>query len=232
MDTTELSPAEVQQEQEETLKEKLNKPVKLPPINWSVLLDDILDILETVIFYGFILLMVFSYLIRPVTVEGRSMVPTLHNGDRLVMYRLFYQPKYGDIVVVNNRSGHLLQNGEVVESSSSLDECLIKRVIATEGQELNILAATGEVYIDGVLLDEPYINEKTLTDDGAFSYPITIPDGYVFVMGDNRNHSTDSRNARVGLIKKDDILGTTFFRFGLGKDEETGESFGSIGFVE
>lgn len=228
METAELSPQEEQQEETQTPEKSARKP-----IDKKALLDDILDILETVIFYGFILLMVFSYLIRPVTVEGRSMVPTLHNGDRLVMYRLFYQPKYGDIVVVNNRSGHLLaDNGEVVESGFSLDECLIKRVIATEGQELNIVASKGEVYIDGVLLDEPYINEKTLSDDSAFSYPITIPEGYVFVMGDNRNHSTDSRNARVGLVKKDDILGTTFFRFGSGKDEETGEALGTIGFIK
>ena len=227
MDTAELSPEEQDQEEPQNPEEKKKKP-----IDKKALLDDILDILETVIFYGFILLMVFSYLIRPVTVEGRSMVPTLHDGDRLVMYRLFYQPKYGDIVVVNNRDGHLLQNGEVVESGNSLDECLIKRVIATEGQELNIVASKGEVYIDGVLLDEPYINEKTLTDDGAFSHPITIPEGYVFAMGDNRNHSTDSRNVRVGLIPKDDILGTTFFRFGLGKDPDTGEALGTIGFIE
>ncbi|MEE5992010.1 MAG: signal peptidase I [Oscillospiraceae bacterium] len=227
MDTTELSPQEEQQEETENPEEKEKKP--LDP---KALLDDVLDIVETVIFYGFVLLMVFSYLLRPVTVEGHSMVPTLHDGDRLVMYRLFYQPKYGDVVVVNNRSGHLLLDGEVVESGSSLDECLIKRVIATEGQELNIDFVNGEVYIDGVLLNESYINDRTLLNDGAFSYPITIPKGYVFVMGDNRNHSTDSRNARVGLVKKDDILGTTFYRFGLGVDKETGESLGTLGFIE
>ena len=206
-----------------------------PPLTAKFIFDEVIEIAETVLFSVFVILLIFSYLVRPVTVDGRSMVPTLQDGDRLVMYRLCYQPKQGDIVVVNDHGGHILQDGRVVNSGYSLDECIIKRVIAVSGQEININTAEGKVSVDGVVLSEPYINEPTLTNDGAFTYPLTIPEGYIFVMGDNRNHSTDSRSVTVGLVAKEDVLGTAFFRYSLGKVESTdtiGASGHSIGFVK
>ena len=100
------------------------------------------------------------------------------------------------------------------------------------GQTVRVDASVGAVYVDDVKLDEPYIAELTFTDDGAFSYPITIPEGYMFVMGDNRNHSTDSRNAMVGVVKTEDALGKAYFRYRPAKPEagDTWEK-GTIGFI-
>ena len=197
-------------------------------IDWYA---EIVDILDAMLISVFSILLIFAYFMRPVTVEGRSMVPTLYNQDKLVMYRLFYQPKAGDVVVVNNHGGHVFSGDKVVDSGASLDECIIKRVIAVGGQKIDIDTEGGRVYVDDVLLDEPYINELTMTNDRAFEYPITIPEGYVFVMGDNRNHSSDSRSIYVGLVDVNDVMGTAFFRYQPAKDEETGQKLGTIGFI-
>ncbi len=180
----------------------------------SSLLNDIIEIVETMLISVFVVLILFTYLIRPVTVDGRSMNPTLQHEDRLVMYRLLYEPKQGDIVVVYNHEGHVLDADQnIVDSGFSLNENIIKRVIAVAGQTVMVDEAAGHVYVNGVALQEDYINERTMTNDGAFVYPITIPEGYVFVMGDNRNHSTDSRSSAVGLVAVEDVLGKAFFRY-------------------
>ncbi len=199
------------------------------PVDWF---GEIAEILETMLISVFSILLIFAYLMRPVTVDGRSMVPTLYNEDKLVMFRLFYQPHVGDVVVVNNHGGHVFAGDAVVDSGASLDECIIKRVIAVSGQKVEVDADQGAVYVDDVRLDEPYINELTMTNDRAFEYPIVIPEGYVFVMGDNRNHSTDSRSAYVGLVDKNDVMGRAFFRYHAAKDKDTGEKLGSVGFVK
>lgn len=135
---------------------------------------------------------IFTFLFRIISVSGTSMYPTLHNEDRVVITNLFYDPQPGDIVVISH--------------AGEMQEPLIKRVIAVEGQTLKIDFDKGEVYVDGVLLNEPYINSKT-TKRGDAEIPEVIPEGYVFVMGDNRNDSLDSRFTRVGLIDKRYILG-------------------------
>ncbi len=197
--------------------------------------NDVIEILETMLMSVFVVLLLFTYLIRPVTVEGRSMVPTLQNQDKLVMRRILYHPHQGDIVVINNYEGHILApDGSVVNSGYALNEILIKRIIAVAGQSVEVRTDEGLVYVDGVALDEAYTNEPTLVNDGAFSYPITVPEGYVFVMGDNRNHSTDSRNPSVGLIAEEDILGNAFFRYCSVETDGTGKetvSFGTVGFI-
>lgn len=197
-------------------------------IDWF---SEITDILETMLLSVFVILLLFAYCMRPVTVDGRSMVPTLYNEDRLVMFRLFYKPQMGDVVVVNNYAGHVLDGDRVVNSGYSLNECIIKRVIATAGHTVQVDAENGALYVDGVLQNEPYINELTYTNDGAFEYPITIPEGYCFVMGDNRNHSTDSRNSAVGLVEVGDVMGKAYFRYKTAVDEETGEKLGTLGFI-
>ena len=199
------------------------------------LFNDIVEILETMLISVFVVLLLFTYLMRPVTVDGSSMVPTLQDNDRLVMRRLLYHPHRGDIVVVSNYAGHILDsNGNVVNSGYSLNENLIKRVIAVSGQTIEIREKEGAVYIDGQPLQEDYINELTHTNDGAFSYPLTIPEGYIFVMGDNRNHSTDSRNPSIGLVAEEDVLGQAYFRYCSIETDGSGEehvSFSTIGFV-
>lgn len=189
----------------------------------KALASEILEIVNTMLVSVFVVLLVFTYLIRPVTVQGGSMNSTLFENDKLLMYRFMYEPTPGDIVVIDNDEGHILNaENEVVNSGSSLTKNIIKRVIAVGGQTLDIDVNSNVIYVDGVALEEDYINEQELESAGIFSYPITIPEGYIFVMGDNRNHSTDSRSSSVGLVEVEDVLGKTFFRYA---------PFNEIGFV-
>lgn len=172
---------------------------------------EMIEWLEAVAIAVMVVLLVFTFVLRQVVVEGDSMFPTLENGDRLIITHLFYTPKQGDIIVVN------------CEGENKLNKTLIKRVVATEGQEVNIDFENGTVTVDGVKLEEDYINALTTRNDGAFTYPVTVPEGCLFVMGDNRNHSTDSRNPEVGFLSADDVLGKAFFRI---------TPFKKIGFIE
>ena len=142
----------------------------------------------------------FTFLFRTVGVVGGSMKPTLQNGDRIILSAFIGKPEYGDIVVTCQPS-----------KSEIIEDILVKRVIATQGQTVDIDFATGTVFVDDVALDEPYTAEPTW-DREDFYEPVTVPEGYVFVMGDNRNNSTDSRDKRVGLIRKEYILGKALFR--------------------
>lgn len=174
---------------------------------------EIADLLETVLIAVFVILMVFTYLFRPVTVDGRSMNPTFMDGDRVFMSEFFFKPSPGDVVIVDDYNGHVLdESGNVVETDG-LNTRIIKRIIAVSGQTIDINFETGEVKRDGKLLDEKYIQGSTTDNLGGFTYPLTVPDGYVFVMGDNRNHSTDSRAAAVGLVPENSILGRVFCRY-------------------
>ena len=110
-----------------------------------------------------------------------------------------YQPKYGDVVIISQPNQY--------------NEVLIKRIIAVGGQTVDVDATAGTVTVDGKVLYEPYIREQTLTQ-GNMNFPLTVPEGYVFVMGDNRNHSTDSRYKSIGLIDERYIMGKAFYRVG------------------
>ena len=142
-------------------------------------------------------ILIFVFLFRTVGVIGSSMVPTLTEGDRLIISNLFYTPKYGDIVVLRK--------------DSFMNEPIIKRVIATEGQTIDIDFDNGIVYVDGVALDEPYIKEPTYRRLDFVGEQV-VPQGCVFCMGDNRNGSTDSRRSTIGMIDTRCILGKVIFR--------------------
>ncbi len=157
------------------------------------LLLDLHDVLY--VLAGFMI--IYMLFFRVVVVEGASMNDTLVDGDRLVLLSntLYQKPEQGDIIVASKNS---FRGGE----------CVVKRVIATEGQEVNI--AGGIVYVDGVALDEPYIDPAVPTLVGQYhhmTFPLIVDEGKVFVLGDNRDESLDSRSMELGLIDERQILG-------------------------
>lgn len=161
--------------------------------------EEFFDWVETIIFAFFTVILIFTFLLRIAVVSGESMLPTLQDKDRLIVSYLFYTPENGDIVIVDCED-------------SILDKVIVKRVIATAGQTVDIDFEAGTVKVDGVVLEESYINNLTQLDEGAHEYPVTVPEGCVFVMGDNRMNSTDSRSPLVGFVPVDDILGKVVLR--------------------
>lgn len=157
------------------------------------------DLVSIISSAGIIVAIIFVFVFRTVGVSGSSMYPTLHDKDRIIL-SAFDKPEQGDVVVTCQPS-----------SFSYIEPTLVKRVIATGGQTVDIDFGRGKVFVDGVELVEPYINELT-RDAESFTAPVTVPEGYIFVMGDNRNASTDSRDSRVGLIRDDYVLGKALFR--------------------
>jgi len=144
-----------------------------------------------------ICVVLFVFFIRIIDVNGTSMNPTLNNGDKMLVSDLFYTPRAGDVVVFKS-------------DTYDPDKALVKRVIATGGQEVNIDFDNGIVYVDGVALEEDYIMEKP-TNKLDFIGPQEVPEGCVFVMGDNRNASTDSRKSEIGMVDGRQILGRVYF---------------------
>ena len=152
-----------------------------------------------------IITLVFTFAVRMMGVSGPSMIPTLQDGDRLIVINAALCGTYrvGDIVIARKES---------------FDENpIVKRVIATGGQTVDIDFDLGRVYVDGVLLEEEYINDLTYLEEGT-EFPLTVPEGSVFLMGDNRNHSSDSRDERLGPVDERLIIGKAVFLLFPGKD--------------
>lgn len=168
-------------------------PKKCPRV-FSLLYDAFDSVKSAIIVTCLIFILAF----RVVGVTGTSMVPTLGDGDWLAITGITTKVERGDIVVITQ--------------PWERDIPIIKRVIAKSGDTLDINFDTGEVTVNGEVLDEPYINETTHLQYNA-RLPMTIPEGYLFVMGDNRNNSLDSRSAKVGLVDERYVLGKAFFRF-------------------
>lgn len=192
---------------------------------------DVLDILECVAAAVFIVVLTFTYLVCVARVDGSSMVPTLENGDRLAVSRISSNYDNGDILIINNWTGHPIDENGTIYSVTGFEKRIVKRLIAQAGQTVDIDFQNGIVYVDGEALDEPYINAPTHEQcDRALIYPLTVPEGYVFVLGDNRNESSDSRSSFVGLVEEKDILGKVLIRilpFGkFGKIDSTGAQNG------
>ena len=163
--------------------------------------------------------LLFTFVIRLIGVDGHSMVPTLQDGDRLLVLNSMLDDdyRYGDIVVLRK--------------DTFLKDPIVKRVIATEGQTVDIDFSTGSVYVDDALLKENYINELTFLEEGT-EFPLTVPENSIFVMGDNRNHSSDSRDSRLGTVDNRYVIGKAVFLAFPGFDQYSGErSFGRIGAI-
>ena len=158
----------------------------------------ILEWYEALISAALVLGLIFSFFFRIIQVDGSSMVPTLVNGDKLIVWGAGYTPQRGDVVIV--------------ESYTSYGKPLVKRVIAKGGDTVSIDYATGTVAVNGEVLQEDYIAEPTYLGYDV-QFPYTVPEGTVFVMGDNRNQSLDSRSTYVGCIDERDILGRVLLCF-------------------
>lgn len=163
-----------------------------------------------------IFMIVYMLFFRVVVVIGSSMYQTLHHGDRMLLISsTFYkEPQQGDIIVASKKS---FSNGE----------CIVKRVIATEGQVVDIDFQNGIVYVDGVALEEDYIYTKTTLFEGE-TFPLTVEENHVFVLGDNRDNSKDSRNPQIGQIDHREILGKAIFLLSPAEKEGWAERFGVI----
>ena len=181
----------------------------------------LLPYLSNIAFVFFLLIVIFTLCFRITCVDGRSMNHTLMDGDYVLLLNDFLCGDYeqGDVIVASKESFH---NGERI----------IKRVIATEGQWVDINFDTGTVKVDGKILNEPYISTPTVTSEGL-TFPLRVEDGCVFVLGDNRALSMDSRHPQIGQIDCREIVGKAIFIFFPGKSVDSGErDFGRIGGID
>lgn len=157
------------------------------------------DIASIVVSAVIVVGIIFTFLFKISTVSGESMENTLYNADRLVISSIVGDVKYGDVVVTSQ--------------PNIFNKVLIKRVIAVGGQTVWFDEQSKQVVVDGKMLDEPYIKEEmeyTESMDKLFA----VPEGFVFVMGDNRNNSSDSRDEFIGMIDERYIIGKVIYRFG------------------
>ncbi|EJX02383.1 Peptidase S26A, signal peptidase I [gut metagenome] len=159
---------------------------------------DMLEWYDALVFAVAVLVLVFAFCVRIVVVSGHSMDSTLTEGDRLLVQSTLYKPHHGDVVVVDGYTDY--------------GKPLVKRVIAVGGDVVDIDPNQGLVYVNGEALKEPYLNDGTTLGTGDTEFPITVPEGTLFLMGDNRQHSTDSRDSSIGCIDERDILGKVLVR--------------------
>lgn len=155
----------------------------------------------------FIFLVLFSYIFSFVSIDGDSMKPTLSNGNVIFTLNVGYTPARGDVVTINNKTAALIDESGNVTEKEALNCIISKRIIALGGDTIDFDFENGTVTVNGEILEEKYISEPTTRDEGAFQYPLTIPEGYVFVLGDNRNISKDSRHSDIGLVPANEIIG-------------------------
>ena len=177
-----------------------------------------------------IALLIKGFIFDIVRVDGSSMFPTLVNNDRLIVTKLGYKPEQGDIIILDSEYKNREEYYDKIAESKNKDELTaidkfiargsmpdnlkkkyyVKRIIAMPGQTVDLV--DGKVYVDGEPLDEPYYDGKTSSIDPTVEYPITVDEDCVFVMGDNRNHSKDSRSSELGQVPFDAILGKSQVR--------------------
>ena len=178
---------------------------------------DLFEWIQALVSSVLLVVLLFTFVVRLIGVDGHSMLPTLQHGDRLLVLSslLYHDYSYKDIVILRKETFD--------------EKPIVKRVIATEGQTVDIDFRAGIVYVDGLALDEPYVNELTYEEEGT-AFPLTVPKGSIFVMGDNRNHSSDSRHSRLGTVDTRYVIGRAVFLLFPGPDSETeAREFSRIG---
>ena len=182
---------------------KTQKKEDDPKLNWK---QNVVLYLHDLLHMMLFMIAVFLVAFRIIVVSGPSMYDTLLDGDYiLLLSNVFYHdPQYGDIVVASKES---FDDGKPI----------IKRVIATEGQTVDIDFAQGIVYVDGVALQEDYTYTPTNVEEGM-QFPLIVEEGCVFLMGDNRNGSLDSRSTQIGMVDKRELLGKALFLMLPGTD--------------
>lgn len=199
---------------EDIEKAKEGEPADLKEKEKINAIDEVLDWAESFVFAIFVVMFIFIFFFRVVVVDGESMNNTLDDKDRLVLSHINYTPKRQDIVVVN---------------SYELGKTIIKRCIGVEGDKIKIDYNSNSVYVNGekitnehnkeTMIDTGLFNQQYMTSNGVYEYE--VPENCIFVMGDNRNNSSDSR-AATGFVDLDNVLGHASFRiFPL-------KSFGSV----
>lgn len=184
-----------EENQKENTKSENEDAVQKIEINNNFVSVNLYDWVNSIIVAVIAVVLLLTFCFRLIDVDGISMEPTLINTDKVIISNLFYTPNNGDVVVISH--------GE------EYDKPLIKRVIATEGQSISIDFENNKVYVEGQLLDEPYIQGDTIQGDAEI--PEVVPEGKVFVLGDNRARSLDSRYLKVGLIDETSIIGKAQF---------------------
>ena len=153
------------------------------------------DWAESLVMAVLLVVALFTFVCRIVIVDGHSMESTLHHGQLMLVSAIGYEEEHGDIVVLHNEF-----HGPIV-----------KRIIATEGDTVDIDFDNAQVYLNGEALDEPYLDKFSYYDYEGIDFPQTVPEDCVFVLGDNRNGSTDSRSPLVGMVHESAVIGKVYF---------------------
>lgn len=166
----------------------------------SKLESDLFYLLQSFVYTLLFIVIIFTF-VAPITkVSGSSMEPTLFDGEVMLVWALGYQPENGDVVIVNNPTIEYLGG-----------QSIVKRVIAVAGQTVEIDYSQNQVLVDGLVIPEPYLSEEMrpiyAENNGAV---VTVPEGHIFVLGDNRNNSADSRSSEIGMVDERYVIGKVF----------------------
>ena len=208
------------EEETPAIQDNLDALTATEPKKKNSLRKSILTYLHDFVYLLAVVLLLFLLCFRVVVVSGPSMMDTLEDGDYLLLLGSIFYDDYerGDIIVASKDS---FRNGEPI----------VKRVIATEGQTVNIDFVTGVVYVDGVPLQEDYVRTPTNLYEGV-DFPLVVEENHIFVMGDNRNDSKDSRSPEIGQVDLREVLGKAIFLIFPGEDESEERNFDRIGVID